>query len=377
MRLFKRGERCISSKSEMKISLITLHRVTNFGSLLQTLATQQALINLGYEVEVVDYIPEGLSFFRAIWPRNHSIAKKMIKFFPLLLCNCIQYRIVDQFLKKYINLTPIQYNSLQELKSQCPSADYYLSGSDQIWNTQNNNPEEDLGAYYLAYTNSKNKIAYAGSFGRDDYSNKELLNMTKWLKEYKAISVREDNGVILLKRMGIEGVHVLDPTLLISKSEWSNILPIKKIKRRYIFVYNLNRNKLIEKLAINIAKEKNVEIVNFADTYEFVKGANNRIVNTPIDFVSYLSQAEMVLTDSFHGVAFSINFERQFICTPPPKYECRLTSILRMFGCERRMILEMNEANDLIENEIDYKKVRELLIAKRVESFSFLKEALD
>lgn len=360
----------------MKVSLITLHRVTNFGSLLQTLATQIAISKLGYEIEVIDFVPEGLSFYRAVWPKKRSVVSKVVKFVPLFVCNFFQYRMVNSFLSKYVNLTTRRYSNIYDLKRYCPLSDIYLSGSDQIWNTQNNNPEEDLGAYYLDFTDSSRKIGYAGSFGRDDFSKNELRKMKKCLESYKKVSVREYMGLDVLKKMGISGVHVVDPTLLLTKEEWKQSLPIYGCSERYIFVYNLNRNKLIEEIAVEISKKMNIKIVNFADTFEFIKGARNRLNNNPIDFVSFISQAELVITDSFHGVAFSINFERQFICVPPPKYECRLISILESFRCEDRMVHNLFEALEVWKNNIDYRKVTELVDIKRQESLLFLAEAL-
>lgn len=361
----------------MKISVITLHRVTNFGSLLQTYATQKTLEKLGHEAEMVDFVPEGLTFYRSVWPKGHSTVKRLIKFLPLLFCNTFQFSMSDRFLKKYINLTDKRFGSYEALASDLPKADVYLSGSDQVWNTQNSNPPADLGAYYLAFAGDKKRIAYAGSFGKDDFSPEETAMVTGWLKQYSAISVREDTAVDTLHRFGLEGVHVVDPTLLLTPDDWRKLCVKKKPEPGYVFIYNLNRNKILEQAAVAIAKKKGLRVVNFADTFEFVKGAKNLFGNDPLDFLNYLSNADYVVTDSFHGTAFSLNFSKQFLSIPAPKYNCRLESILRMTGCENRMFTTASEALEKIETPIDYTVAQEKLAAARAHSLAYLKGALE
>lgn len=360
-----------------KIEVITLHRVTNFGSLLQTYATQTVLERMGYNVEVIDFVPEGLSFFRAIWPRGSNAWKQAVKIIPLTVANIIQYNMSDSFLRKYIHLTQKRFKNFSELKNDCPEADIYLSGSDQVWNTQNNNKDEDLGAYYLAFTDSREKIAYAGSFGRIELSSEELKRIEPWLKEYKAISVRESHGINILNQIGLYGEHVLDPTMLLSFAEWERLIPKKtRSESRFVFVYNLNRNKLVEKIAKKVAEVKKCKIVNFADTFEFISGANNRMNNTPYDFLYYLSKSCFVVTDSFHGTAFSINFNKQFICVSPPKYSSRLESILGLFNCSTRMVNDLSQVDNLLDTDIDYSIVNRKLQEEREISEQYLKCSL-
>lgn len=363
----------------MKIEIITLHRITNFGSLLQTYATQHYIEKLGYKAEVLDFVPEGISFKRGIWPKGGSVWKKTIKFIPLFLCNVAQFHMCNTFLKKNIHLSKKRYKSYEELVKDIPRADIYLSGSDQVWNTQNNNPTNDLQAYYLCFVpNDVRKIAYAGSFGKTEFTEEEKNKIHRWLCRYQAISVREDTAVETLKDLGVVGQHVVDPTLLLSAEEWAKFCNKKAPNSGYVFVYNLNRNKLLESIAVKIAKQKGLRIVNFADTFEFIKGAKNRLNNTAIDFLNYISHADFVVTDSFHGTAFSLNFERQFLCVAAPKYNCRLESILRLTGLlENRMVYSEKQAMEEAERELDYIEISERLETARIKSRDFLKCALE
>lgn len=363
----------------MKVEIITLHRITNFGSLLQTYATQRYIEKLGYQTEVIDFVPEGISFKRSVWPKGGKVWKKIIKFIPLLICNMAQFHMCNTFLKKYIHLSEKRYHRYEEIENDVPQADIYLSGSDQVWNTQNNNPQNDLKAYYLCFVPERvKKIAYAGSFGRTEFSIQERTTICEWLSRYYAISTREDTGVEILKSMGLDGQHVVDPTLLLSAKEWHEFCEKKAPIQGYVFVYNLNRNKLLETIAIRVAKQKGLRIVNFADTFEFIKGAENRINNSVMDFLNYISHADIVITDSFHGTAFSLNFERQFICVAAPKYNCRLESVLRLTGLlEKRMVYSEEQAMEVAKQEIDYEIIRKRLDEARDKSKNFLKRTLE
>lgn len=364
----------------MKVSLITLHRVTNFGSMLQTYATQEYLKKLGYDVEVIDYYPIGLRPKRALFSLKKSdpIIKKILKFLPVFVCNATELYIMNRFVAKYIQTSQKQYKYYSELQAQPPQADVYISGSDQIWNTQNNNGFDDLKGYYLCFApNNCKKISYASSFGKTEFSEDEYGDIAAYLKSFTAVSVRENTALKTLKRVGIEnGVHVLDPTFLLSPEEWLAFSCNRPPKKGYLFVYNLNRNKVIKKYAKIIAQKKQLRIVNFADTYEFIPGADNRMINTPVNFVEYIANADYVITDSFHGTAFSLNFNRQFICVAAPKYNCRLESILAVTGLEDRMFDK--EVNlEIALKEIDYQIVNRILAREEEKSKDFLAVALE
>ena len=362
-----------------KVDIITLHHVTNFGSMLQTYATQYIIEKLGDKAEIIDFVPEGLTLYRALFPKNEqrSWFSKCIRFLPKLLCNSIQYVILNKFLTKYIHLSDIKYSSYEQLLENPPKADIYMSGSDQIWNTQNSNKENDLNAYYLQFApKDKRKIAYAGSFGRKSFSAEMRHKIQKFLQEYDMVSVRESYGLEILKTVGIDyGVHVLDPTLLLNRNEWGNFIrPVRE--KKYLFVYNLNRNPVIKKYAQIIANEKQLAIVNFSDTFEFIKGAKNRLINGPEDFVSYIAHAEYVITDSFHGTAFSINFNKQFVCVRAPKYNSRLESILNLVGLNERLFkseIDLEIAN----KAIIYSKINKIIDENRRISIDYLRNALE
>ena len=280
----------------------------------------------------------------------------------------------------YIHLSPKRYKCFQDIISNIPVADAYLSGSDQVWNTQNNNPPEDLKAYYLGFApEGKKRIAYAGSFGKNTFTKDEEKIIKEYIAKYDFISVREDDGLKILHRFGFDnGVHVVDPTLLLRGEDWRKFVAVKKApKPGYVFVYNLNRNGLIKEVAKAIAKEKGLRIINFADTFDFIKGAKNRFGNTAEDFVNHIANADYVVTDSFHGTAFSLNLNRQVIVVKAPRYNSRIESILRVAGLlETRLVGTVKEGLKALEKPIDYQEVNPRIEAAREKSYEYIKNAL-
>lgn len=366
----------------MKVELITLHRITNYGSLLQTYATQTAIERIGHELEVLDFVPDGMTFKRACWPNNNSpIWKKVMKFLPLFAINLIQFNDTNRFLSKYIHVSKKRYGCYGEIVQDIPEADAYVSGSDQVWNTQNNNPKADLNAYYLGFVpEGKKRIAYAGSFGKNVFTDEEQAIIKNHIFKYDCISVREDDGLKILEQFGCtDGIHVVDPTLLLTGEEWKNFaLSSTKPKPGYVFVYNLNRNSLIKEIAKKLAKDKGLRIVNFADSLDFITGAENRVFNTALDFINHIAHADYVVTDSFHGTAFSINLNRQFITVKAPRYNSRIESILRLSGLlDSRLVSSLDEAVKVADRSIKYVTVNEKIGKAREKSYKYLQESLN
>lgn len=368
----------------MKIAVITLHHVRNYGSMLQTYATQKALTDMGHTVEIVDFIPQGLTLktgIRTIASRSNPLIRFVRKASAAAVF-AVQQLSMIRFLKKNTTLTKQIYHTYTELKNNPPVADVYISGSDQIWNTQNANLPEDILAYYLQFSpeNAK-RIAYASSIGKDSFSEEEQANVKGWLSSFCAIGVRESHGVELLKSIGVEtATHVVDPTLLLDASQWMAFCNKKTAapKKPYIFVYNLNRNPEIKRYAKRLAEKENLEIVNFASTLDFIRGAHNRLYNTAHDFLYYLYHAKYVVTDSFHGTAFSINFSKQFVTFTAPKFNSRIHSVLTLFGLQDRLLITADADTDctVAYTPIDHNEVSQKLTKEREKSKAFLFESL-
>lgn len=363
-----------------KIGILTYHRVYNFGSLLQTYALQEYLKKKECEVEVIDYYPKRLRMRNTLFHVNPSwsqpITKRIVHLVPAVVARALGYLMMNTFLHKYVNLSKRSYLDEEELKKDLPEENVYLNGSDQVWNLDTADGVIDKVFFMEFIPESKNKAAYAGSFGKDCFSEDQLKEIGYFLKQYKIVSVRERTGLDILQKAGIEGGKwVLDPSFLLNKSEWMQIAKKVQIPEHYLLVYNLNRNPRINNLAVKIAKEKKLQIVNFAHSFCFIPGAKNVLYPTPNSFLYLFANADYVVTDSFHGTAFSINFNRQFICVPAPRFNSRLRSVLGLVGLEDRLLNDEDDF-EIINRMIDYTKINYIIEKERNMSDEIINDIL-
>lgn len=368
----------------MKISLITLQYVRNYGSVLQTYATQSLFENAGHQVEVVDYVRpnckrEARLADLAIHDQERGgirrcpIIKKMLnyrrkKFFAL------QDRVFQPFLDKDIHLS-CSYHSYDDLKNNPPVADIYCTGSDQTWNSIWN--DGILPEYFLEYApEGKKRIAFSASFGRTQLDSGEIEKTRPLIQKYDAVSVRESSGLEILKQMGYtKGIHIMDPTLILSHDEWIKNLPIfRKERKPYVLMYQLNYNPQMEKYALQIANDRNVQLVKICSVWK-TKLTPGKIIQFPAieEFLSLIKFADYIVTDSFHGTAFSLNFNKQVFVCYPNRFSTRLQSILSLTGQEARVIDDFTRRWDEFE-PINFNVVNEVLKSERQKALKFISE---
>lgn len=370
-------------KKRKKVGIITLHRVVNYGSVLQAYALQKKVDELGYESEIIDYFPERLTILgmlKRIKNKGDKFKKSFVirniarvVIFPSYI---LRFNVFFKFLKKYLNLSKITYKSEKEINDANFDYDIYCTGSDQVWNCGWN--EKFDYPYYLSFApDNKNKIAYAASFGKSKLENQEKELTKKYLLRYNKISLRELSGVKIVESLGIKNsINVLDPTLLLNGADWRKISSNKYKEENYILVYNLNRNKKIDEYANNLSKETGLKIKFLSyQLHEFYKKGKIYCNPQVEDFLALIDNAKYVITDSFHATAFSINFNTQFIIVYPGKYSTRLQSILEILNLENRVAKSSNDLS-IISHEIDYKKVNECMQEMREESINWLENAL-
>ena len=366
----------------MKVDVITRHAVPNYGSLLQTYATQKTLEKLGYEAEIIDYIRDDEKYKNLAnslvkgkkWDKNFAL-RSIYKLIQKPNYGTM-YKKFEGFRKDFLNLSDVEYGNLDELKKNKPQADVYCSGSDQIWGAIGT--DEYDPAYFLEFTDSKERcIAYSSSFGKTEL-NKELdKSLKQLLKKYETILVREDTAKDIIKEHGFDNVEqVLDPTLLLSKDEWNQICSKKTYKKKYVLVYQLHANKQFDEYAKKFAKKYNLKLLRLSPSlYHITRSGKLIYLPTQYEFLSYFKNAEYILTDSFHATVFSIIFNKKFSVVLPGKTSTRITSILRMTGLENRVVNDFEDYS-LKNVDIEYKKVNKILEEKRNESVELLKNAI-
>lgn len=367
-----------------KISVITLHNIKNYGSALQTYATQFVMESLGFSAEFVDYFRKDVGDANLLlnnalqqttkWNRNplmryvFKIVKKPT--FEKLVA------VFDRFQKKYIHKTPSAYYSFEELCSDPPKADVYCTGSDQVWNSLWNRGIEK--AYFLEYAPvGAPRISFAASIGKNKLDDWEIDETRDMLSKYDAISVREQRAVEILNDIGISGaVHVLDPTLMLTKKDWLKLACSRIIAKPYLLLYQLNDNAEMDDYAEKMAKKFHLKLIRLTLGYDnFLKSGKCICLPEVEGFLSLFIYADYVVTDSFHGTAFSLNLNKPLSVFYPDRFSSRLQSILDLTGQLDRVVTDSKDLA-LFKKPIGFDRVNEILAQEREKTQQFLQKAL-
>lgn len=346
-----------------KIAIITLHNVGNYGSVLQAYATQCFFENIGLEPVIIDYRrPWETAFGYWFYLNERSLkgAARNVMYFPSKILHLGPFR---RFRNKYLKLTEKRYKSAADLKNNPVAADYYCTGSDQVWNSGWN--DGVIAEYFLNFVDEKTakKISFAASFGNSKLSEKEKNVIKPLLKDYDLITVREQQSVDMLeKELGLESFEILDPTLQMNGTFWRKLCrPERLVDNKYALLIQLNRNHAFDDLAIRFAKRRGIELVRLClRVDQLVLPGKCILIPEVEDYIRLIRDAEYVLTDSFHAVSFCINLEKQFYVYYPEKYSERLKSILSILQLPDR------ELHDTITNDsIEYGAIQSILENKR------------
>lgn len=363
----------------MKIGILTFHRTFNYGAVLQTLGLVVAIQKEypGATVEVIDYYNKRVqtlcrSFYMAPGNKVVSFAKAVIRY-PERLRKKKNY---DEFVEKYIPLSAKSYYEQEELNEVLNEYDFFITGSDQVWNSVCGNFDK---AYFLTFVKDvKKKISYAASFGFKEMPENLTDEYRRRLEAFDKISVRENSGSrILLELNGKDSKVCLDPTLLLDKNTWEKYVVKNTQKEPYIFVYSVMDPAFKEKLE-EIAEKTNRKVIYLNDAWKvstkrvkYIRGIS------PIEFISYIYHADMVLTNSFHGTVFSIIFEKLFFVeTKNGKYENdRIINLLEITGIQNKEI--KNQDWECVNRAgVNWEKVKKNLAMKQESSLEFLRESL-
>lgn len=362
-----------------RIALITVHIGSNFGSVLQTVASASILQKMRCEVEIINYIPDRCTWKRFFKKRFGSLRNLASLFvgFPVIALNKYIY---NSYLHKYVSLSKPIYNS-DDFLTECPKANIYVTGSDQVWNSIHNEGL-DRHYYFDGFPKGTIKIAYSSSIGRESLDEQEYKEVKRMLSTYKAISVREASAKSLIESMGYEATHLLDPTFMLDRESWRKYMSPRKIKQPYVLVYlpyNIHNKSLIYQTVRKLAVGKGMKVVTFSWGIRQDKFADRTIIfANPGDFLSLMYHADYVVTNSFHGTAFSVNLNKQFWVYMPTGFGTRIQSILDLCHLQDRLLLPDEVlGDDKMARHIDYTPVNSILNAERQKAYDFLKKALE
>jgi hypothetical protein len=341
---------------EEKIGLLTFHRTTNFGSCLQTYGLYKKIVDLGYNCEVIDYRCPAIEARenRNTYKFDLNI-KKLGRRLILQPALNAKAKSLDKFTHDRMKISKVYYPSnISET-----NGDYqkFLVGSDIVWGRD---ITEDDYNYFLEFvTDNSKKYAFASSVGNTDIRENEM-KLEKLLFDFSRIAVRELDAVQWIEDIAHRDAEwVCDPTMLLTAQEWLSAVPVKKMAENYVLVYFNDPKKKAVDDAAKYAKKthKKVVYINYGLPEKGVHNIKPKSLN---EFLSWIYYADRVFTASYHGMLFSIYFEKEFLFYTRA-HKSRVLSLAKRLG-----LLEQCGDKFQIENhkKIDYK-----IVGSRVEQF--------
>lgn len=386
-----------------KIGIITLYyKNYNYGGLLQAYALASYLNNKGVPCEQISFsFKKDTTVIKTNETLFQRIKRNGVKgFFHFIKREFNNYKnkpskqkirilkkqanVLDEFISEIILHSKKIYN-WKNISESLNEYDAFITGSDQVWNFKWYRPE-----FFLDFVpSSKIKISYAASLGTNVLNEEQKAIMQNSLKDYKAISLRERDCLSLINDITpVQPIVVVDPTLLLSKSDWESIVAKRVIKEKYVFCYFLENNKQSKKLAQKYAKEHNLKTVNilYASGGHFLKKDNFGDIKletaSPEEFLSLIKYAEYVFTDSFHAVIFSNVFKKQYFVFDRNKkgdMNSRIIDITNLFNQKERYVKnsignKFSYVNSL--DKIDYSKENPKFDELYEKSIKFIEESL-
>lgn len=359
----------------MKIGILTYHRSHNYGALLQSIALRNVLCELGHSATFIDYWPgyHKRMYARFDWFKVcnilHPISSAGYVVNRVFAWSVINKRIknVGQFIERFI----IPYCS-----SVTEKYDIVVCGSDQIWRKQ----PEGVG-YNPMYFGKNNisackQISYAASMGILPESEKDKQEITQLVKYLSNVSVREDNLRDFLIDLGFNGISVsLDPTLLLNREQWNSLIPCKScITGRYALFYEVANNCIDKKQMQDFCDKRGLKLVVIRTKMLWRETSTELCTVSPDIFVNLIRYSDFVFTTSFHGLAFSIIYHKQFVCSAGKKAS-RLVSLMDNLGIVGHFIEPLSQIPEYIPI-INYKDVEEKICALRELSLKYLQNSM-
>lgn len=356
----------------IKIAILTFHRAINYGAILQAYALQRALIILGYDVEILDYRNDLIekSYYSPLGSSKKT--KGIIKSLLYFNVQRARNKAFNHFRKNMI-VSNKKYNRRTISET---AYDYYITGSDQVWNLKCTNYDP---VYFLNFVSADKRVSYAASLGKYKDIIDSYDQFYGFLRDFKWISVRENAGRELLKNKVDKNMYIdVDPTFLLKREEWDK-LAMKSKLNDYVLIYSVNLNMDVLTVGRKIKKEKGKKLLILTLRNKPIKLLENEILlqkSSPEEFLGLIKDANCVVTNSFHGTAFSIIFNSDFYLVKNSKEDLdntRLDSLLEKFGLSDRIV----ESNSFeFKDSINYELVNERVNAEVQTSINHLTKSI-
>lgn len=353
----------------MKSVTVTTHRSYNYGGVLQAYALHKIQKDLGIENSLLE-----TSYGKAENKKNNKFPSRA--FFNLIIIDIIKFlyqnrtkkriKRFDDFVRENIDTTH-NYSSMEELRNHPPKADFYITGSDQVFTVRGPFSYHRM----LQFGQNIRKYSYAASIADVNWTEKEAQEFCNILKSYSMVSVREKSAKDIIELItGIKPYVHLDPVFLLDAEEWKKSAGRNIINGKYILCYPLLGNKNMQKILDELKEKtgyKTVCIQPFpikrvkADQYIFDAG--------PSEFLSLISNASYVVTTSFHGTAFSLIFHKPFYTLIKNTKSERMTDLLEMMNLSDRIY---SEKTDINAENIDFSFADKVIKSEKEKSIEYL-----
>lgn len=344
---------------KQKIGILTVHKNTNYGANLQAFALCNYINSLGYDCETVDYVSsEDLKYIKlASWLKlswDNEKSKNIIRKAKLALALILSApeknkRLLSfrNFWKNYYKLSPL-CESINDVKKF--GYDTLVSGSDQVWNPDITDGLQEL--FFCHVDGVKKRISYAPSIGKDKYNDEDAEKAKKWIKELDYCSLREATSAEYISELaGIKTECVCDPVFLPDRSVYEKMASKRISDKKYVLVYSIVRNSKMLEVAKVFAKEHGLELIEICQTKDKKCTHKQYTYFGPDKFISAVKHAEYVFTNSFHGTAFSLIFEKELFAFENRERGTRITNVLEKASLLSRLV---DDDGVLPETKCDY-----------------------
>lgn len=368
----------------MKVGIITMHKVSNIGSVCQAYALQHKVQQLGFDAEIIDYDYPYPKKKQITW---RSIINDIVVFSQNLVWgfpNKKRERRIGLYREKYLVSSPNSYDR-ESIKDNPPEYDIYCTGSDQVWNPRYIGDDTNFMLSFAPV--GKPKISYAASFATNEIPNHLVELYSNSLKEYDSITVREQAGVDLVKQLtGKDAKIVCDPTLLLTRDEWDDFADLSelKIKEKYILVYILgymyNPRPGIYSIIKKAQKVLGCKVYYLnGNKSEFLMPHSKIIKGVgPMEFVDLFRHASFVITDSFHGTAFSTIYNIPMISVVnTDQKDGRMSTLRNVVGGSRSIVPFNANLSFSKDSVLDFRADSQKITDLSKDSISVLKEMLE
>lgn len=383
----------------MKIGLCVRYDCNNYGSMLQILATQKLIQDLGHDYEIIRYNKNTPLFFIRNITRianpyfmkgkivSYVRNKKISRYPSIKEGNTNRIACISHYRNNYIGpFSPI-YKGYSNLVHGANNYDAILVGSDQLWT-----PAGIKSRFYnlLFVPDEIKKISYATSFGVSEIPVSQKKLTKKFLNRIEFLSVREIRGAEIIKELTQRSATIaLDPTLMYSKNQWDSFLPNDQIiKSPYIFAFFLGDNNLHREAVEQLKKSTGLKVVTipFMETVverDFSFGDEQLYNVGPVEFLNLIRGADYVCTDSFHGTVFSLLYHKKFITfnrtanDDKQTRNSRIDSLFELLSLQDRRYREGISLTDQIQLDINYTDIEHTLEELRNISWDFLQNAIN